>query len=571
MLSSLRIGPRLAAGFGLMILLILLMAAVGSRGMAAIDAHMLRIVNRYNAQERLVAEVATQIRRIDREVRTITLLSLQGQPVEASLEEVARARKSHEEANRKLGEMLVSEEARRYFKEMADLTDQARTLNNAILDAARAKDAKLALGLILGDARSASERLLGASDRFQDFLRDQGDMQARGAEEEYRSGRTQLFLAALVAILLGLAMAWAFTRSITRPLAAFGQVLDRVAACDLRAVAETAGRDELAALGRSLNTTVGQLREAFSGVQDGTYAIAQASAEIATGNSDLSARTEEQAASLQETASSMEEFASTITHTAESARSAAQSASAARDAAEQGNAAVRRLVKAMEEIDASSSRIAEIIAVVDDIAFQTNLLALNAAVEAARAGEQGRGFAVVAAEVRTLARRSAEAAKEIKALIRESVQRAQEGHQGAAQTGEMIQSVAADVKRVSDIIHDIAGAAREQTLGIHEINKAVLQMDEVTQQNAALVEQAAAAAENLDEQARSLAEIVARFQTGRAHQPQAAPASRSKAPVPKVRRPASALKFKQVAQGELITSKPPVALPPEEDGLWESF
>ena len=232
------------------------------------------------------------------------------------------------------------------------------------------------------------------------------------------------------------------------------------------------------------------------------------------GNTDLSRRTEEQAASLEETASSMEQITSNVNQTADNARSANTESAKARQIAQDGGTAVTQVIAAMEAINASSAKINEIIGVVDEIAFQTNLLALNAAVEAARAGEQGRGFAVVAAEVRNLAKRSADAAKEIKGLIRESVAKSQDGTKVAAHAGETIQEVVINVQRVTSLVGEIAGATQEQSTGLSEINKAVVQMDEVTQQNAALVEEAAAAAEAMDAQARALTEIVSRFRTG---------------------------------------------------------
>ena len=264
----------------------------------------------------------------------------------------------------------------------------------------------------------------------------------------------------------------------------------------------------------SLISIVGQVRS-------GTETIATASAEIASGNLDLSSRTEEQASSLEETASSMEELTSTVRQNADNARQANTLAASASGVAVRGGDVVARVVETMDSINASSSKIVDITAVIDGIAFQTNILALNAAVEAARAGEQGRGFAVVAGEVRTLAQRSAAAAKEIKALIGDSVDKVGAGSKLVAEAGQTMDEIVTSVQRVTDIMGEISLATQEQSSGIDQINMAVGQMDTVTQQNAALVEQAAAAAASLQEQAATLAEVVSVFRMDQAAAPRA--------------------------------------------------
>jgi methyl-accepting chemotaxis protein len=238
--------------------------------------------------------------------------------------------------------------------------------------------------------------------------------------------------------------------------------------------------------------------------------------EISSGNANLSQRTEEQSSSLEETASSMEEMTTTVKQNADNAGQANQLAMAARDQAEKGGSVVSQAVKAMADINDASKKIADIIGVIDDIAFQTNLLALNAAVEAARAGEQGRGFAVVASEVRSLAGRSATAAKEIKELIQDSVKKVEDGSVLVTQSGQTLEKIVASVKKVSDIVAEIAAASREQSSGIEQVNRAVMQMDELTQQNAALVEEATAASQAMAEQVRGLNEMLARYRIAEA-------------------------------------------------------
>jgi methyl-accepting chemotaxis protein len=262
------------------------------------------------------------------------------------------------------------------------------------------------------------------------------------------------------------------------------------------------------------NSTVDVLRNMVEQILDSSSNISSSSSEISEGNSDLLQRTESQASSLEETASSMEQMTAAVKSSADNARQANQLASSARAQAETGGEVVSRAVAAMSEINNSSNQIADIISVIDEIAFQTNLLALNAAVEAARAGEQGRGFAVVAAEVRNLAQRSAEAAKEIKALIKDSVAKVEDGSKLVGESGDTLTEIVTAVKKVSDIIAEIAAAAEEQSLGIEQVNTAVSQLDEVTQKNAAMVEQAAAASESMDEQSRGLIKLMDFFHLG---------------------------------------------------------
>jgi methyl-accepting chemotaxis protein len=265
-------------------------------------------------------------------------------------------------------------------------------------------------------------------------------------------------------------------------------------------------------LSAGINELVDNMAGIVSQVKLAAVEVSRAADEISQGNTNLSQRTEEQASSLEETASSMEQMTSTIRNNADNATQANQLAVAARDQAEKGGAVVANAVKAMGEINEASRKIADIIGVIDEIAFQTNLLALNAAVEAARAGEQGRGFAVVASEVRNLAGSSANAAKQIKTLIQDSVRKVDEGSTLVAQSGSTLEQIVSSVKKVTDIVAEIAAASGEQSAGIEQVNKAVMQLDELTQQNAALVEEASAASQAMADQARSLNEAMQRYQ-----------------------------------------------------------
>ena len=329
-----------------------------------------------------------------------------------------------------------------------------------------------------------------------------------------RTAQLLTLLGTLLALLLGSTLAWAITRSITRPLSQAVALAQRVAGGDLSTRIEVSGRDESADLLRALDAMNTSLAKVVREVRHSADSIATGSTEIASGNADLSQRTETQASNLEQTAASMEELTATVKQNAETARSASQIASGASAAAQRGGAVVAQVVGTMDEIAASSHKIADIINVIDGIAFQTNILALNAAVEAARAGEQGRGFAVVASEVRSLAGRSAQAAKEIKALIGTSVEKVGAGTQQVAQAGQSVRDIVHQVQRVTDLIAEISAASHEQSEGITQVGEAAQQLDQVTQQNAALVEQSAAAAESLKGQAAHLAQLVAVFKLG---------------------------------------------------------
>jgi methyl-accepting chemotaxis protein len=315
----------------------------------------------------------------------------------------------------------------------------------------------------------------------------------------------------LVAVMLAAAIAVWIIRAIMHPLEASVKLARAVAEGDLTQRIEPDSDNEIGQLVRALKDMNDKLVEVVGEVRTETEIIATASQQIASGNGDLSSRTEEQASSLEETASSMEELTGTVKQNAENARQANQLVASTADVAAKGGQIVDQVVDTMESIKDSSKKIADIIGVIDGIAFQTNILALNAAVEAARAGEQGRGFAVVASEVRNLAQRSATAAKEIKSLIEDSVDKVDAGGRLVDEAGRTMTEVVGAVKRVTDIMGEIAAASAEQSAGIEQVNQAITQMDDVTQQNAALVEEAAAASESLQEQAVKLAEAVSFF------------------------------------------------------------
>jgi methyl-accepting chemotaxis protein-2 (aspartate sensor receptor) len=343
------------------------------------------------------------------------------------------------------------------------------------------------------------------------------------ASSSVKKGINMMVLVALIALLIGCIIAFWISRQITRPLRDTLQATQRIAEGDLTQHLTTDRRDELGlllaavgAMGDSLRTMIGEIRS-------GVLEVSHAATEISAGNIDLSSRTEEQAAAVEQTAASMEQLSSTVKQNADNAHQASKLAAEASDTAQTGGRQVAAVVETMQQITQSSKRIADITSVINGIAFQTNILALNAAVEAARAGEQGRGFAVVASEVRNLAQRSAQAAKEIEALIAESVERVNSGEKLVESTGSTMQTIVTSVSHVRDIMGEIASASDEQSRGISQVSQAVVEMDNTTQQNAALVEQSAAAASSLEDQAAALARAVSVFRLTEQPEPVSAP------------------------------------------------
>ncbi|RGE40092.1 HAMP domain-containing protein [Comamonas testosteroni] len=336
----------------------------------------------------------------------------------------------------------------------------------------------------------------------------------QAGDDLYASASWWIMALLLGSIMIGVVLAVLIARSISRPLQSAVQLAQSVAAGDLSGRITVQSTDEVGQLLQALKDMNTSLQRIVGQVRQGTDSIASASSQIASGNQDLSSRTEEQASSLEQTAASMEELTSTVQQNAGNAQQANQLASAASQVAVRGGSTVAQVVQTMSAINESSRKIVDIIGVIDSIAFQTNILALNAAVEAARAGDQGRGFAVVASEVRTLAQRSAEAAKQIKQLIDDSVAKVQEGSSQVDEAGKTMEEIVMSVRRVTDIMGEISVASHQQSSGIEQVTQAVTQMDQMTQQNAALVEEAAAATDALRAQAAGLAETVSFFKLG---------------------------------------------------------
>ena len=407
----------------------------------------------------------------------------------------------------------------------------------------------------------ASQALLT---RLTTLLAAEADAARRAAADAERETLV-LFAAALaLAALLVVPLTLANMASICGPIERARRFAHDIAAGDLTARIEVRGRDETAALQHAQREMQAALSRIVAQVRGACDSIQVASGEVASGNADLSARTEQTASNLQQTAASMEQLTGTVRHSADAAAQANQLASSAAGVAQRGGAVVAQVVATMGEIDASSKRIADIIGVIDGLAFQTNILALNAAVEAARAGDQGRGFAVVAGEVRSLAQRSAEAARQIKALISTSVERVHEGTRLVGEAGATMDEIVASAQRVSDIIGEISAAAGEQSQGIGQVGAAVSELDRMTQQNAALVEQSAAAAESLKDQAQRLSAVVATFRLGAT----AAPGHAEAAPTPAQ---LAARALQRARQPAPATERSAPAAPAAAEADWQTF
>ncbi len=509
--SKMRIGARLGVGFSVVLILLVASIALGLKNMSAMHIALLQItqqnVVKMDAAERMSkAQLAVTIAASD-----IVLLT-GNEEQQAEDRRLISLRAQYGAASKKLHDLVVLAEGKAILARIDDSAAHTRPLTDKARQFAIAGNAAEASAVLLKEVAPASARWQSALQEMVDHQAANNQRAEDAAESAYADARTLMVVLGVAAVALGAAVAWRTTRSITIPLLEAVKVAQAVAKGDLRNSIDSSAKDETGDLLRALAEMNASLRDIVGRVRIGTDTIATASAQIASGNLDLSARTEEQAGSLEETASSMEELTATVRNNADNARQVDVLAVAASEVAVKGGAVVSQVVETMGSIHDSSRKVVDIIAVIDGIAFQTNILALNAAVEAARAGEQGRGFAVVAAEVRNLAQRSAAAAKEIKALIDDSVSRVAAGTILAGDAGTTMGEVVASVRRVTDLIGEISAAGKEQEVGIAQINRAIIEMDGVTQENAALVEEAAAAAESLQQQAVELSEIVSIFQ-----------------------------------------------------------
>jgi methyl-accepting chemotaxis protein len=509
-IENIKIGHRLTLAFTLTIILLAAEVIVGTGRLSAVSKEVdLTIHDRY-LKISLLNDIKDAANQQTRSLRNALLLQDAG-AVKTEMDQVEKSGKEADAAQAKLDTIIALPEARKLLAAVNEARSRYTSSMGRMLGQLKGGDRDAAIATMYQSVRADQRTYFDAVNKlitFQVAL-----MQASGKDATDTASTARLIMIALGVAggILSLFTAWYITRSIVRPINFAVKVARTVADGDLSSSIQVRSTDEVGQLSAALKDMNDSLARIVTQVRQGTDTIATASAEIASGNADLSARTEQQAGSLEETASSMEELTATVKQNADNARQANQLALSASEFAGKGGAVVAQVVGTMASINDSSRKIVDIIGVIDGIAFQTNILALNAAVEAARAGEQGRGFAVVAGEVRNLAQRSAAAAKEIKSLIADSVNKVDNGAKLVDQAGHTMEDIVASVKRVTDIIGEIASASQEQLDGIEQINVAISEMDETTQRNAALVEQASAAAGAMSEQAAQLSGTVGVF------------------------------------------------------------
>ncbi|HEX5342988.1 MAG TPA: methyl-accepting chemotaxis protein [Duganella sp.] len=536
-MATMKVGTRLSLGFGLVLVLLMLVSLLGVFNMSTIHAQLERIVDENTLKTQLVTEMSESVHIVARVTRSVVLLSDEA-AIRKEVEKVAKARAVYNQAVEQLIKLPATPKGVEIRDRIAAQAKTTRPLNDKVLELALANKDDEATEVLMKQAGPLTQAWQDAMDEYAALQKENNQSAAAAATAAYERARLLMLILSGVAIAVGAVAATIIARSLLRQLGGepdyAAAIASSIASGDLTVVVDTHSNDNHSML-HAMKMMRDALARIVAEVRTGTETIASASTQIAIGNQDLSSRTEQQASSLEETASSMEELTSAVRANNDNARQANQLAQSASAVAQQGGAVVSQVVDTMGAINESSRKIVDIISVIDGIAFQTNILALNAAVEAARAGEQGRGFAVVASEVRTLAQRSASAAKEIKELIGTSVEKVEIGSKLVEQAGHTMEEVVASVQRVTDIMAEISSAGDEQSAGIEQINQAVSEMDTVTQQNAALVEEAAAAAEAMQTQAANLERVVSVFRVDVGHAPHSATA----VPLAAARRPYS--------------------------------
>ena len=511
-LQDLKIGTRLAIGFAALILLSLLAGGIGIERIVAVRT----IADRLGTEDaELMVDTQGWVRAIEANTARTWVVFFATDPtvVGKVKQELQETMSTQTERLKRMAVLAATDPAMKsVIDEITRERDIYQSMRNGLLK--RQEAGENVNEEVVAKVFPAAKDYMTSVNHLVEYQDHRMKATKAAADAAAAEGVMALGAGCALALVAGLWFAWVLTRSVVKPVRAAQELAQAIAAGDLTRDVRSGARDEIGQLMQSMGAMVHSLRGIVGAVRSSSESIATGSAEIAMGNADLSQRTEQQAANLQQTAASMEQLSSTVNNNAATALEAERLAGSASDIAVRGGSAVGEVVHTMEAISVSSRKIADIIGVIDGIAFQTNILALNAAVEAARAGEQGRGFAVVAGEVRLLAQRSAEAAREIKRLITDSTEKVEAGTRQVDAAGRTMSDIVAQVKRVNDLIGEISNATQEQKQGIGQVSGAVSQLDQVTQQNAALVEQSAAAADSLSQQTKRLVDAVSQFKLG---------------------------------------------------------
>ena len=539
--SDLRIGVKLGAGFLAVVLLTTVLGVIALVQMSRINSNAEEIATNLLPSVEKTGDLRVLYNRMRRsEAGMVTSRSIV--EVKAFSEQVDLRAKDITALETTYEPLITTPEEREVFAAYKQRKAEYAVLQAKLVEIANGVDFTTAETLELtgdalamvyaGESETAFVAVAETLGQMQKLNADNALKATEDARQVFNVARASLLVTLAVCVVLAALLGVGITRAVTLPAGHAVRAARAIAEGDLTTEVPPGGKDEMGQLLNALRDMRDNLARVVSGVRGNAEGVASASSQIASGNNDLSARTEQQASALEETAASMEELGSTVRQNADNARQANQLAVSASTVAVQGGDVVAEVVETMKGINASSNKIADIISVIDGIAFQTNILALNAAVEAARAGEQGRGFAVVAGEVRSLAGRSAEAAKEIKSLITASVERVEQGTALVDKAGATMTEVVASIRRVTDIMGEISAASSEQSAGVGQVGEAVTQMDQATQQNAALVEEMAAAASALNAQAGELVNAVAVFKLDTSATRSAPAPAAPRAPVP---------------------------------------
>jgi methyl-accepting chemotaxis protein len=572
-LADFKLGAKLGAAFFTVVLLCVLLGGFAIGQLGKINASTEDIATNWLPSIKVLAQIrytSTQYRRAESD----HIMAIDAAAMDAIEKQLSELKTKMDQQQAIYEPMIVSDEERKGYAQYKQQRDLYFSTNPKLITLSRGGETTLeaAKAFLRGESRTAFNTMADDIGKLIELNNKGADEAYKSAQGTYAQGRNWIIGLLIGMVVIASLLAVWVTRLITMPMAQAVSAAERIASGDLTVVLNPDGKDETAQLLHALSHMKDYLANVVGGVRQNAEGVATASAEIAQGNNDLSARTEQQASALEETAASMEELSSTVKQNADNARQANQLALQASSVAVQGGEVVGQVVQTMKGINESSRKISDIISVIDGIAFQTNILALNAAVEAARAGEQGRGFAVVASEVRSLAGRSADAAKEIKSLINDSVERVEQGTALVDKAGVTMTEVVGSIRRVTDIMGEISAASSEQASGVAQVGEAVTQMDQATQQNAALVEEMAAAASSLRTQAQELVGNVAVFKlaSGQGHLAHAPSAPMRSTPRP-APAPQSFKKAGPKPAPKALASAAPKPTAQASGSDWESF